>query len=197
MPKLRESFRLRLLDVAPQSPEGDDEIVQADVRDVDAMTGACVGVRAVVHLAAEHDEADFRSLLLPKNIDGTWSAYETAVRARTPRFVFASSVQAVGPASVYGCTKVFGEALGRYHADHSGLGVACLRMGAVRAPEDPASRALRSFWCGAGDLARLLVAAVLSDAPFALVHAVSPPATERFDTSNPFGWTPCERPAAA
>jgi hypothetical protein len=43
----------------------------------------------------------------------------------------------------------------------------------------------------------LLVAAVLSDVPFALVHAVSPPATERFDTSNPFGWTPCERPAAA
>jgi len=74
------------------------------------------------------------------------------VRARTPRFVFASSVQAVGPASV---------------------------------------------WCGAGDLARLLVAAVLSDVPFALVHAVSPPATERFDTSNPFGWTPSERPAAA
>jgi len=152
VPKLRESFRLRLLDVAPQSPEGDDEIVHADVRDVDAMTGACVGVRAVVHLAAEHDEADFRTLLLPKNIDGTWSAYETAVRARTPRFVFASSVQAVGPASV---------------------------------------------WCGAGDLARLLVAAVLSDVPFALVHAVSPPATERFDTSNPFDWTPCERPCAA
>jgi hypothetical protein len=30
--------------------------------------------------------------------------------------------------------------------------------------------------------------------PFAIVTAVSPPATERFDTANPFGWTPTERP---
>jgi hypothetical protein len=27
------------------------------------------------------------------------------------------------------------------------------------------------------------------------VIAVSPPATERFDTANPFGWTPTVEPA--
>jgi hypothetical protein len=30
--------------------------------------------------------------------------------------------------------------------------------------------------------------------PFATVVAVSPPATARFDTSNPFGWVPEEHP---
>ena len=185
LPELRSAFRLRLLDIAPH----DDEVLQVDVRDVDAMTVACAGVDAMIHLAAERDEADFRTLLMPKNLDGTWAAYEAAGRARVRRFVFASSVQAVGPSSVYGCTKVFGEALGRYHAEVSGLGVACLRIGAVREHADPS---VRGFWCSARDLARLLVAAVRSDVPYALVHAVSPPATDRFDTMNPFGWVPVE-----
>jgi nucleoside-diphosphate-sugar epimerase len=102
------------------------------------------------------------------------------------------------PISVYGCTKLFGEALGRFHADRSGLGVACLRLGAVRAPEDPglaAGGTIRDLWVGADDLAALIIAAVRSEVPFATVIAVSPPATTRFDTANPFDWTPVQRPS--
>jgi nucleoside-diphosphate-sugar epimerase len=211
-PLLRTELRLRRLDVEPQQPEADDEIVEADVRDVDAVAKACVGVRAIVHLAAQPAEADFRSVLLPRNVDGTWAVYEAALRAQVPRVVFASTIQTVDgypvdavvsptdpprPVSVYACTKLFGEALGRLHADASGLGVACLRIGGVTDPADErlvGDERFRSLWCAPADLARLIVAAVRSDVPFATVIAVSPPATARFDTSNPFGWTPRVEP---
>ena len=211
-PVLRREFRLRRLDVVSQRPEADDEIFEADVREVDAVIEACAGVSAVVHLAAQPAEADFRSVLLPRNLDGTWAVFEAAVQAAVPRFVFASTVQTVDgnptgtrvspemmprPVSVYGCTKLFGEALGRFHADTSGLGVACLRLGAVVSPDDPRlanEDRFRHLWCGANDLARLISAAVGSEVPYATVIAVSPPATLRFDTANPFGWVPSEEP---
>jgi uronate dehydrogenase len=213
LPSLRTEFRLRRLDVAAQQPAGDDELVHADIRDVNAMVCACAGVDAIVHLAAQPAEADFRSMLLPRNLDGTWSIFEAAAQAQVPRVIFASTIQTIDgnavdvwvspddpprPVSVYGCTKVFGEALGRFHADNSGIGVACLRLGAVRTPDDPrlaTDDRLRSVWCGSDDLARLVVAAVRSDVRFATVIAVSPPATSRFDTVNPFGWTPVEEPS--
>jgi uronate dehydrogenase len=136
--------------------------------------------------------------------------YGAAVQAGIRRFVFASTLQTIQgydpaervlpnapprPTSVDGCTKLFGEALGRYHSDRSGLGVACLRMGAVRPVDAPDARRSESIWLGSVDLARLVAAAVDSDVPFAIVTAVSPPASERFDTANPFGWTPTERPS--
>jgi nucleoside-diphosphate-sugar epimerase len=211
-PTLRAEFQLRRLDVVPQQPSGDDELVQADIRDVDAVVSASTGVRSIIHLAAQPAEADFRSMLLPRNLDGAWATYEAAVRARVPRFIFPSTVQAIDgsatdirvsprdppkPVSVYGCTKLFGEALGRFHAENSGLGVACLRLGAVTTPDNPrlaTDDRFRSLWCAPDDLARLVVAAVRSDVRFSTVIAVSPPATSRFDTSNPFGWTPVEKP---
>ena len=41
----------------------------------------------------------------------------------------------VRPGNVYGATKIWGEALGRYYSDVHGISVVCLRLGAVR-PED-------------------------------------------------------------
>jgi uronate dehydrogenase len=208
-PHLRQRFRLRGLDV--EAPMGDvtDEFIAVDVREIEAVAASFAGADAVLHLAAQPAEADFRERLLPRNLDATWAVYEAAVRARVPRFVFASTLQTIQgydegetvppaasprPTSVYGATKVFGEALGRYHADTAGLGVACLRMGAVRAADAADVHANSSVWIGSRDLPGLIAAAVESDVPFAIVTAVSPPASERFDTANPFGWTPTERP---
>lgn len=132
--------------------------------------------------------------------------------AGVPRFIFASSIQTINgypdsvpvpadalprPESTYACSKLFGEALGRLHADRSGIGVACLRIGAVLRPDEPSlvEESLQGVWCSQHDLARLIVAAVESTAPFATVTAVSPPAASRFDTANPFGWTPTDRPS--
>ena len=203
-PHLQSHFRLLGLDIDQPAAHVMDEFVRADVADIDSVADALSGAAAVLHLAGEPAEADFRDRLLPRNLDGTWAVYEAAVRAGVPRFVFASTLQTIQgyepgirvppdaaprPTTVYACSKVFGEALGRYHADGSRLGVACLRMGAVRSA---GSAEVREIWLGAHDLARLVVSAVDSTVPFAIVAAVSPPATERFDTANPFGWTPTE-----
>jgi len=53
VPRLREHFALRLLDVAPLKSialAGDDEFVQADIRDCAALRQACDGVQGMVHL---------------------------------------------------------------------------------------------------------------------------------------------------
>jgi uronate dehydrogenase len=209
-PLLREEFRLRRLDLADQEAEADDEIVTADIRDLEAMTRACAGVRGVLHLAAQPAEADFRSILLPKNLDGTWAVFEAASSAGVPRFAFASTIQTIDgypldvrvtpdmppwPSSVYGATKLFGEALGRYYAG-SRMGVASIRLGGVAPREEERVRddeRFRSLWCAPDDLARLFIAAINSDVTYATVIAVSLPATERFDTANPFGWSPGSR----
>jgi nucleoside-diphosphate-sugar epimerase len=208
-PQLREEFRLRGLDIETPTCDVVDEFVIGDVRDIETVAALLDGADAVLHLAAQPAEADFRQRLLPRNLDGTWAAYEAAARAGVPRFLFASTLQTIQgydpgetvppnaaprPTSVYGATKLFGEALGRYHADRSRFGVACLRLGAVRTADAVDARANGSIWLGSRDLARLVGAAVDSDVEFAIVTAVSPPATERFDTANPYGWTPTERP---
>jgi nucleoside-diphosphate-sugar epimerase len=212
MPALREHYQLRRLDVVGQRPVGDDEVVQADICDVGLVTEACQDVAGVVHLAAKAFEDDFLSVLLPRNVIGTWSVFEAAVGAGVTCVVFASTGQTVGanppgawvtpqlpprPISVYACTKLFGEALGRYHCDHQRIRVACLRLGWVVPADSPlfqTEASLPQVWCGAADLARLVLAALQSEVDFATVLAVSPPATGRFDVSNPYGWEPREFP---
>ena len=41
------------------------------------------------------------------------------------------------PHSVYSCTKLWGEALGRHYADTYGLSVICLRFGSINGPDRP------------------------------------------------------------
>jgi nucleoside-diphosphate-sugar epimerase len=99
------------------------------------------------------------------------------------------------PANLYGATKVFGEAVARYYADHRGLRVACLRVGWVEPHDTPRAREmplLARLWCGPLDLASLIVAAIDSSVRFATVFSVSSPATMFFDVANPYGWQPVE-----
>ena len=66
----------------------------------------------------------------------------------------------------------------------------------MRVPGDAslADEQTQSLWCGADDLARLIIAAIDSTVPFAIVNAVSPPASNRSDTANPFGWKQVDQP---
>src|ERR1043165_3937642 len=78
VPLLREHFALRLLDVKPLPTEGDDEAVEADIRDLEALRQACSGVKAMIHLAAVPDEDEFHTRLLPMNLTGVHNAFEAA-----------------------------------------------------------------------------------------------------------------------
>ena len=96
LPELRVRYRLRRLDVASQQPEGDDEIIRADICDVGLMTDACRDVAGVLQVAAKAFEDDFVSVLAPRNLIGTWSMFDAAVRAGVSHVVFASTGQTVG-----------------------------------------------------------------------------------------------------
>jgi NAD+ dependent glucose-6-phosphate dehydrogenase len=133
----------------------------ADAADLDAIEPAFAGVDAVVHLAASAGVGTPWPEVLHNNIEGTYAVFEAARQAGVRQLIFASSNHAVGgyeveaedrlyrpragvmldqhtlprPDSLYGVSKVFGEALGRYYSDAFGMSVYCLRIAWVR-PEE-------------------------------------------------------------
>jgi nucleoside-diphosphate-sugar epimerase len=192
LPYLREHFSLRLLDVQRMQPEGDDDVVRADVRDAGALRRACRDVSTIVHLAVvDHKEPDFTTRMMPVNVDGTYQVFEAARRTGVGRVVLASTGQVVGaypatewldtgapvrPSSVYACTKVFGEALARYYADSHGVAAICLRIGWFDAYDGEFVRnrpEMRRTWCSPRDLAQIIVKSIQSDVRFAVLFAVS------------------------
>lgn len=62
----------------------------------------------------------------------------------------------VRPDSHYGVSKVYGEATGRYYAEHFGLEVACLRIGTVNPGDRPPNVRGYATWCSHRDLAHLV-----------------------------------------
>ena len=144
--------RLRMLDIRPQEPAREhEEVVTADLADIDALRHAARGIDCIVHLAGVPREGAWDAIL-PNNVIGTYNLFEAARQAGVKRVIFASSNHVVGyyratqsvgiteparPDSRYGVSKACGEALGRMYADKYGLEVACLRIGSFRArPED-------------------------------------------------------------
>ena len=95
-PRLARSGRtLRVLDIAPLTAGPGEEAIQASVTDMDAMTAACQGADAVIHLGGISVEAPWEDIC-EQNIGGGYVAFEAARRAGTPRVIFASSNHAVG-----------------------------------------------------------------------------------------------------
>ncbi len=157
-----------------------------DITSPDDLDRAMIGVEAVVHFAGQPTEAPW-PVIREANIEGTFQVFEAARRAGVRRIVYASSNHAVGftpvtenlraditprPDTLYGVSKVFGEALGRYYADRYRMQVACLRIGTFE-DEPPDDRSL-STWLSPGDCVRLVDACLRSvDLTYALVWAIS------------------------
>lgn len=164
--------------------------VRGDLTSPDDLDRAVAGdsaVTAIVHLAGQPTEAPW-SAVREDNVEGTFQLFEAARRHRVTRVVFASSNHAVGftpladeplpgdtpprPDTLYGVSKVFGEALGRYYADRYGIRVACLRIGTF-AQRPPDRRAL-STWLSPGDCARLIDACLRApQLSYALLWGIS------------------------
>src|SRR5499427_2370939 len=188
---------LRLLDAAPlntaavDGPPPDagpgEELVTASVADLDAMTAACAGVDAVIHLAAIADEAGWERILAV-NIECTYVAFEAARRAGVPRVVYASSNHAVGfaprsefpvpdyafpaPDTYYGVAKVAGEALGAMYHHRHGLDAICVRI--LTCAERPRTVRSLSTWLSPDDAGRLFEACLSAPSPgFRVIFGVS------------------------
>jgi nucleoside-diphosphate-sugar epimerase len=180
---------LRLLDIAPLArPAGPaEESVTASVTDLAALTAACAGAEAVIHLGGIPAE-DAWAPILDVNINGTYAVFEAARRAGVPRVVFASSNHAVGfaprasfpvpddarplPDTYYGVSKAAGEALAALYAHRYGLDAICVRiLSCSDRPGDP--RALAT-WLSPDDAGRLFDACLTAHAPgFRVVYGVS------------------------
>ena len=79
------------------------------------------------------------------------------------------------PAGLYGCSKLWGEALGRHYADTHGLSVLCVRIGAVNAADRPTAPRHFAVWCSQRDVAQMLERCILApaDVRFDVLYAVS------------------------
>src|SRR5947207_15539127 len=149
---LAGKYELRLISLEPIP--GEEAIVVNIAESMQALIPAFQGVQSVVHLAASPAVDSPWQAVLHNNIIGTYHVFEAARQAGVKQLIFASSNHAVGtyeqefelgpnrphdkvidelvpirPDSLYGVSKVFGEALGRYYADHLGMHVISLRIG--------------------------------------------------------------------
>jgi nucleoside-diphosphate-sugar epimerase len=202
IPLLRQNYALRLLDQKPLSLSGDDEFVEADIRDTEAVRNACKGIKALIHLAAISDEDDFRSKLLPVNIDGVYSVFEAARQANVTKVIFTSTAQTVlhygkgnwvtpempaRPWTIYACTKLFGEALARYYVDHYKMSILCIRLAWFQNYDSEQLRSrpeMLQEWCSPRDFAQLVRKAIESDLDFGVFFGVSNNTGRYWDISN-------------
>jgi uronate dehydrogenase len=178
---------LRVLDLAPLVAGPGEEAIQASVTDLDAMTAACQGADAVIHLAGIPGEAPWEAIL-ETNINGGYVAFEAARRAGTPRVVFASSNHAVGftprsafpvpdyafpaPDTFYGVSKAAVEALAAMYHGRYGLDAICLRI--LSCFPRPMNVRMLSTWLSPDDAGRLFEACLTVERPgFRVAFGVS------------------------
>jgi uronate dehydrogenase len=180
----RPGRRLRLLDVVPpESAESGEEveIVTGTVTDVSTLEESFAGAGAVIHLGGQSRESNFADVL-QNNAYGTYCVFEAARRSGVRRVIFASSNHAAGfldradappeglpanaagrPDTLYGWSKVAGEAMASLYADRFGLDVLCPRIGmCMPKPTDIRSLAL---WLSPDDATRMFEACLAVESP--------------------------------
>ncbi len=195
---LAERYQLRrMLHRTPPTGLPSDTIV-AELENFDALLSATVSTDAIVHLAANpRTTAAFEEVLGP-NIIGTYNLFEAAHRNRVQRIIFASTNHVTGmyerddalilpelpvrPDSLYGVTKVYGEALGRYYHDTFGMAVICLRIGSF-VPRPTTARTLRT-WISQRDMIQITMRALEANIDFGIYYAISGNTRRQWDITN-------------
>ncbi len=229
--ELGERYELVSLTLTPQSFPSH----VGDISRLEEIEPAFRDVDAVVHLAGSPAIETPWAEVLTNNIVGTYNVFEAARRAGVDRVVFASSNHTVGmyeldgapdlyraddgrlvdhtaelrPDSLYGVSKVYGEALGRLYVERHGLRVFCLRIGTVLAGDDPASGPapallglspeegawrMQATWLSQRDCCSLIARCLeVEDVSWAVVYGVSANPRRFWDLEHAhelLGWEP-------
>ncbi len=209
-PMLRARYRHVILSSRRQITDlsANESWKPADLDDFAQVSQAMQGTDAVVHLGGQPNEASWETIVA-SNIEGLRNIYEAARKFGIERVVFASSHHAVGmygrnrkigshnqprPDSLYGVSKVLGEALASYYADKYGLRSLSIRIGNV----DTAPRDFRrmSVFLHPEDLMQLIVIGLESDAVHnQVVYGVSDNTRGFWDNIEAFrlGYSPQHR----
>ena len=197
---------LRISDIAPLAPDGDnEEVIACDLGDEAGVRALLEGAEAVVHMGGISTDAPFAPIL-NANIAGVYNLYESARIAGTRRIVFASSNHAIGfhprsrridaddpirPDSLYGVSKTFGESLSRFYYDRYGIETVALRIGSCF-PE-PRDRRMLVTWLSYADLTGLVRASLFAAQ---VEHTIAFGASANRDSwwdnrlAAQLGWTP-------
>jgi len=167
---------LRLTDRAEMTPAADnEEVVQCELGDFEAVLRVVDGCDAVVHFGAAPVERPWEEIL-DSSIKGGYNVYEAARRHGIKRVVYASSIHAVGyvrreegantdtahrPDSLYGVSKCFVEDLAKMYFHKFGIESACLRINSCF-PE-PTDRRHLATWVSFRDLVQLVERCLLAE----------------------------------
>lgn len=215
----RYDFRLLFHSAVPQVEAG-DQVVVSDLADFESMVEAGAGVDGIVHLGiatGTHGctRSRYNRMIFETNMRGTYNIFESARLNRVPKVVFASTNHVTGfyenegvytypdmpvrPDSMYGVSKAFGEALGRYYHEAHAMSVYCIRIANFPDTDQANSHYEPGMnrWLSSRDMAEL--AACCMEAPhpqFGIFYAVSLGADMKWDMSNAkalVGWEPQDR----
>jgi uronate dehydrogenase len=157
-----------LSDIGDVTEIGPKEIfIRCDLSDATGVSRLVDGVDGIIHLGGISVERSF-DLILQGNIIGQYNLYEAARHHGKPRIVFASSNHVVGyyrsddyidntvyprPDSLYGVSKVFGEAIASMYYDKFGQETLSLRIGSCF--ERPLNPRMLSTWLSYRDFVSL------------------------------------------
>ncbi len=183
--------------------EGLGEIVKGDLSDLDFLKEACLGMCTVLHLAADPSPEGVWESMLENNITGTYNVCVAAKAAKCRRVIYASSIHAVSgypadvqvkpadpvnPGDLYGVTKCFGEALGRYMAEQEGLSFIAVRIGGfqpIEYAQKPEGLGMMDAWVSRRDRFQLLCRCIdVDNVRWAVVHGLSDNRFKRLDISS-------------
>jgi dTDP-4-dehydrorhamnose reductase len=176
---------------------------EANLSDMETIRPLFAGVHTVIHLANDANPRATWESLLPNNVMANYNVFQLALEQNCQRVIFASSVNAVAsypadvqvktdmpvaPPNLYGATKAWGEALGRFYADQKGLSVICLRLGWVTTKDNSRLRPdfpLLDIALTYDDLLRLFDACLAATSVrFGLFHGISDNRFKRLDISD-------------
>jgi NAD(P)-dependent dehydrogenase (short-subunit alcohol dehydrogenase family) len=202
-----ERYELRLMvhsmDEDAEALKQYGEVVTGNLSDLEGLKELCRGIDTVVHMAGDPSPSAVWQDLLEANIVGTYNMCVAAKAAGCRRVIYASSIHAVSgypsdvqvktsepvnPGDLYGVTKCFGEALGRYMAEKEGLSVIALRIGAFQAPEAVLKEgdvSVLDAWVSRRDLQQLIERSIdVENLTFAVFHGLSNNRFKRLDISD-------------
>ncbi|MBW3623885.1 MAG: NAD(P)-dependent oxidoreductase [Armatimonadetes bacterium] len=171
--------------------------------DLERLKELCQGIDTVVHMAANPSPNATWDSVMNDNIAGTYNVMVAAKAAGCRRVIFASSIHAVSgyrpdmqvktsepvnPGDLYGVSKCFGEALGRYMAEQEGLSVIALRIGAfqpLEAAQNPKSIGMMDAFVSHRDLNQLIEKCIdVENLRFAIFNGLSNNRFNRLDITD-------------
>jgi len=180
------------------------KVLEGRLQDIERLKELCADIDTVVHLAADSSPVSTWDSLHENNIVGTYNLLTAAKAAGCRRVILASSIHAVSgypserqvkthepvnPGDLYGVSKCFGEAMGRYMAEREELSCIAVRIGChvpnerIHQMKNP-SDGLKS-WISPRDLVQLFKLCIENESiNFAVFHGVSDNRFKQLDISD-------------